>query len=79
MYIGFVKTSLFGSHYPSPPDEEQGNLLYWFKGTVSRDFKNYLKIYDEKCVFLYEPLMVFKFFNCHLIFNLISKFFSKPS
>ena len=32
------------------------------KGVVSRDFKNYLKDYEEKWVFCDEPLMVLKFF-----------------
>ena len=34
------------------------NQIYYafsIKGTVSRDFTNYLKVYDVECVFFYVP------------------------
>ena len=46
-----------------------GAYHHWgLKGTVSWDFKNYLKVYDVECVFFDEPLMVFILLYCLVIF-----------
>ena len=48
---------------------KSGDFNQTLKGIVSRNLKEYLKIYDEKWGFLNEPLMILKNFNFH--FNIL--------
>ena len=43
------------------------------KGTVSRDSKNYFRVFGAKCVFLAGSLMGLKFLYCLDIFELKTK------
>ena len=48
---------------------------YLLKWTRSRDFKNYFRVFDAKCVFFVWSLMVFKFLYCWVIFKIENNVF----
>ena len=49
------------------------DIIFWLKGTLSRDFLNYLRVFDAKCVFFVWPMMIFKFLYCLVIFKIENK------